>query len=208
MPELPEMETIRRGLVIQLVGRQITAIGVLQTQLRYPVDSKSLQKQAIGYVIEGTDRHAKYLLFRLRPGRLWVGPLQDALHDHLIFQLGADVELRFHDTRRFGMCFMTTAEIITAAHYAAHIQRFSDGQFAVVDTTTGRVVACSTNFRTNAVDFKHIEHRYIDVVDHNWLGYHDPQGVWLYGADIGVLPAYRTMCRSAYHDKRLLFASE
>jgi GNAT superfamily N-acetyltransferase len=90
-------------------------------------------------------------------------------------------------------CFPTLAEdeIITAAHYAAHIQRFPEGQFAVVEHTTGRVVACSTDFRTRAVDFAHFEHRYIDVTDHNWLGHHDPAGDWLYGADLGVLPAYR-----------------
>jgi GNAT superfamily N-acetyltransferase len=41
------------------------------------------------------------------------------------------------------------------------------------------------------VDLEHFEHRYIDAVDHNWLGHHDPAGHWLYGADIGVLPAYR-----------------
>jgi GNAT superfamily N-acetyltransferase len=90
-------------------------------------------------------------------------------------------------------CFPTlaAAEIITAAHYAAHIRRFPEGQFAVIEDATGRVVACSTDFRTNAVDFAHYEHRYIEAVDHNWLGRHDPQGEWLYGADIGVLPAYR-----------------
>jgi ribosomal protein S18 acetylase RimI-like enzyme len=54
----------------------------------------------------------------------------------------------------------------------------------------GAVVACSTDFRTT-VDFAHYEHRYLDAVDHNWLTHHDPDGDWLYGADIGVLPAYR-----------------
>jgi GNAT superfamily N-acetyltransferase len=90
-------------------------------------------------------------------------------------------------------CFPTLAaeEIITAAHYAAHIRRFPEGQFAVIDNSTGGVVACSTDFRTRAVDFAHFEHRYLEAVDHNWLGRHDPQGDWLYGADIGVLPAYR-----------------
>lgn len=80
-------------------------------------------------------------------------------------------------------------EIITAAHYEAHIRRFPEGQFAVV-THEGRVAACSTDFRTQ-LDLDHIEHRYIDVVDRNWLGRHDPEGEWLYGADIGVLPEYR-----------------
>ena len=80
-------------------------------------------------------------------------------------------------------------ELITAAHYRAHVERFPDGQLAVV-TSAGWPVACSTDFRTT-VDLDHIEHRYIDAVDHNWLGHHDPEGPWLYGADIGVLPQYR-----------------
>jgi GNAT superfamily N-acetyltransferase len=80
-------------------------------------------------------------------------------------------------------------ELITAAHYRAHIERFPEGQLAAV-TGAGRPVACSTDFRTTA-DLDHIEHRYIDAVDHNWLGHHDPDGDWLYGADIGVLPEYR-----------------
>jgi len=84
---------------------------------------------------------------------------------------------------------LSESEIITAAHYKAHIGRFPEGQFAVV-TSGGRVVGCSTDFRTD-FDFDHIEHRYIDAVDHNWLGNHDPAGDWLYGADIGVLPEYR-----------------
>ena len=54
-------------------------------------------------------------------------------------------------------------EIITAAHYAAHIARFPEGQFAVLNAA-GQVVACSTDFRTSAVDFNAFEHRYIDAV--------------------------------------------
>jgi GNAT superfamily N-acetyltransferase len=80
-------------------------------------------------------------------------------------------------------------EIITAEHYAAHIERFPEGQFSVLNEA-GQVVACSTDFRTN-IDFDHFEHRYIDAVDNNWLGNYDPEGDWLYGADIGVLPNYR-----------------
>jgi GNAT superfamily N-acetyltransferase len=80
-------------------------------------------------------------------------------------------------------------ERITAAHYRAHIASFPEGQLAVV-TRAGQPVACSTDFRTT-IDLDNIEHRYIDAVDHNWLGHHDPTGRWLYGADIGVLPEYR-----------------
>ena len=95
-------------------------------------------------------------------------------------------------------------ELITAAHYRAHIERFAEGQLAVL-TGAGRPVACSTDFRT-MIDLDRIEHRYIDAVDHNWLGRHDPGGEWLYGADIGVLPAYRRrgIARLLYEARRAL----
>jgi len=99
-------------------------------------------------------------------------------------------------------------EIITAAHYAAHITRFPEGQFAVLNAA-GQVVACSTDFRTSAVDFNDFEHRYIDAVANNWLSRHDPQGEWLYGADIGVLPAYRRrgIARRLYEARRNVIRS-
>jgi len=96
-------------------------------------------------------------------------------------------------------------EIITAAHYTEHIRRFPEGQIAVLNSA-GQVVAGSTDFRTNTVDFSDFEHRYIDAVAGNWLSRHDPQGVWLYGADIGVLPAYRQrgIARRLYEARRHL----
>lgn len=121
MPELPEVETIRRGLEPQLVGRAITGVRVRQPQLRGRVDTRALQREAVDRAITAVDRRAKYLLIRLHPdrvliihlgmtGRLSVGPppSEDALHDHLIFDLGEDLELRYNDARRFGMCFITT----------------------------------------------------------------------------------------------------
>ncbi len=123
MPELPEIETIRRGLVERLVGRQITGVRVRQAYLREKVEVDTLETHAVGKTIASIDRRAKYLLLQLHPegilvfhlgmtGRLWLGkPMaQDATHDHLIFSLGMDLELRFHDTRRFGMCFYTRAQ--------------------------------------------------------------------------------------------------
>jgi hypothetical protein len=57
-------------------------------------------------------------------------------------------------------CFPSLAdeELITAAHYAAHVGRFPEGQMAVV-TAEGQVVACSTDFRTDAIDLGRFEHR-------------------------------------------------
>lgn len=134
MPELPEVETIRRGLAIQLVGRQITAIRVRQPRLRELVDSEALQTQAVGRTIDTIERRAKYILIRLPPdlvlvlhlgmsGRLRVGQpvAEDATHDHLIFRLDDDLELRFNDPRRFGMCFLTPAATLAEHPRFCHL---------------------------------------------------------------------------------------
>lgn len=125
MPELPEVETIRRSLLQRLVGLKIIGVRVRQPYLREKVEVDTLQTQVVGRSISDIERRAKYLLMQLWPegvlvfhlgmtGRLWLGkPMtQDASHDHLIFHLGPDLELRFHDPRRFGMCFYTTAKAL------------------------------------------------------------------------------------------------
>lgn len=91
------------------------------------------------------------------------------------------------------LCFPTLApdERITAEHYRAQMTVFPEGQLAVL-SKTGEVVACSTDFICN-VDLERYEHRYIDIVANNYLSNHDPQGEWLYGADIGVHPEYRRL---------------
>ena len=130
MPELPEVETIRRGLSRQLVGRTISAVRVRQNQLRHVVDADALRDHAVGRAVSRVERRAKYLLIHLQPdrvllfhlgmsGRLRVGAPanQDAKHDHLVFEIepdsaapsGAAMEMRFHDPRRFGMCLPAAA---------------------------------------------------------------------------------------------------
>jgi formamidopyrimidine-DNA glycosylase len=125
VPELPEVETIRRGLLQRLVGLAIIGVRVRQPYLREKVEVDALQMYVVGRTIIDIERRAKYLLMQLHPegvlvfhlgmtGRLWLGKpvTQDAPHDHLIFHLGPDLELRFHDTRRFGMCFYTTVKAL------------------------------------------------------------------------------------------------
>ena len=130
MPELPEVETIRRGLSRQLVGRTISAVRVRQNRLRHVVDADALRCHAVGRAVSRVERRAKYLLIHLQPdrvllfhlgmsGRLRVGTPanHDAKHDHLVFEIepdpgvpsGAALEMRFHDPRRFGMCLPATA---------------------------------------------------------------------------------------------------
>lgn len=85
---------------------------------------------------------------------------------------------------------MVSEELIRAEHFRAHLERFPEGQYAILERATNRVVASSTDFRTR-VDFAHYQHRYIEAVGGNWLTTHQPDGDWLYGADIGVHPDFR-----------------
>lgn len=116
MPELPEVETIRRGLERVLIGRTIHRIKIRETRFRQPVNAARLKKQVAGQQVEALHRRAKYLLCELEnrahlvihlgmSGRLLYCkkalPLQK--HDHIQFIFNNGHELRFNDPRRFGM---------------------------------------------------------------------------------------------------------
>ena len=88
------------------------------------------------------------------------------------------------------ICFPTLddSERFKAAHYRKHVELFPDGQFAIVDGD--RVVGSTTTLRLH-FDFEHINHTFADIIQGGWLTSHEPTGDWLYGADVGVDPAYR-----------------
>jgi 4-aminobutyrate aminotransferase / (S)-3-amino-2-methylpropionate transaminase / 5-aminovalerate transaminase len=88
------------------------------------------------------------------------------------------------------ICFPTLAdaERFKAAHYRKHLELFPDGQFVVLDGD--RVVGATTTLRLQ-FDFQHIDHTFADIIQGGWLTSHEPTGDWLYGADVGVDPAYR-----------------
>jgi len=118
MPELPEVETVCRGLALKLVGDQFTAIDVRCKKLRWPVP-KGVQ-QLLQHKIIGIDRRAKYILIHFAhnmtmimhlgmSGRIMIDDTPEALalpllkHDHVIFKTHKKLRLRFNDARRFGM---------------------------------------------------------------------------------------------------------
>jgi len=113
MPELPEVETTRRGVAPHVIGRRIAALHVYDRRLRWPVPG-SLQKKIVGRTIEGLDRRSKYLLFRLGGDTLLVhlgmtGSLRAfthapplSAHDHVDIVLDSGTTLRYRDPRRFG----------------------------------------------------------------------------------------------------------
>jgi len=113
MPELPEVETTRRGIEPLVVGRVVEALRVYDRRLRWPVPA-SLPRWAAGRRIDALDRRGKYLLFRLSDDTLLVhlgmtgslraysDPPPPRAHDHVDIVLDSGVLLRYHDPRRFG----------------------------------------------------------------------------------------------------------
>src|SRR5437868_3536284 len=88
------------------------------------------------------------------------------------------------------VCFPTLAdsERFKAPHYLKHLELFPDGQFVVLDGDA--VVGATTTLRLR-FDFDHVTHTFADIIQGGWLTSHEPDGPWLYGADVGVDPAYR-----------------
>jgi formamidopyrimidine-DNA glycosylase len=113
MPELPEVETTRRGLAPHCVGRRVEAVIVREPRLRWPVRD-DLDDCLRGEPVQSLERRAKYLLMNLRSGTLLVhlgmsGSLRvlpagtpAALHDHIDLCLEGGMLLRYNDPRRFG----------------------------------------------------------------------------------------------------------
>jgi formamidopyrimidine-DNA glycosylase len=115
MPELPEIEVIRRSLSSHLVGRRVCRIVCSRRRLRQPVPRAGLQQLVENHRIILVDRRAKYLLIRMSSGatlsihlgmsgrlELFSSGAPRTKHDHLRFLLDNETELRFNDSRRFG----------------------------------------------------------------------------------------------------------
>ena len=122
MPELPEVETTRRGIEPHVVGRRIVSLAVYEPRLRWRVPN-SLPAQVAGQKIRVAGRRAKYLLIELESGTLLlhlgmsgnlrVLPAQTPrlAHDHFDLLLDSGQTLRFNDPRRFGSLHYTTEAV-------------------------------------------------------------------------------------------------
>lgn len=115
MPELPEVEVIRRALAATVVGRTVVAVRGRRVRLREPLDPSRWRRLAVGRRLEAVERRGKSLLLRLPPatailhlgmsGRILVVEGGSALapHTHLGLALDDGRELRLVDPRRFGL---------------------------------------------------------------------------------------------------------
>ncbi|BFN25918.1 formamidopyrimidine-DNA glycosylase [Pseudomonas sp. SCT] len=113
MPELPEVETTRRGIEPHLLGQRVDRVLVRDRRLRWPVP-EDLDVRLSGQRIEAVERRAKYLLIKAETGTLIVhlgmsGSLRlveaaqpVGKHDHVDILLESGQALRYTDPRRFG----------------------------------------------------------------------------------------------------------
>lgn len=83
---------------------------------------------------------------------------------------------------------LSSEEHIRAVHYLRHLEVFPEGQFVITDKD--HVIGMTTTMRTN-FDFANYEHTFAETIAGGWLTNHNPNGDWLYGLDMGILPAYR-----------------
>jgi formamidopyrimidine-DNA glycosylase len=128
MPELPEVETVRRGLEPAMEGARFAKVEVHRGDLRWPL-AKDFKRRLEGKTVTGLGRRAKYLLADLSsgdvlimhlgmsgsfhvfqesggrgkaPGNYYHERAQHSAHDHIVFHMSSGAVVTFNDPRRFG----------------------------------------------------------------------------------------------------------
>src|SRR5579871_5899125 len=125
MPELPEVETVRRGLEPAMLGARIAKVEMRRKDIRFPFPPR-FRERLTGRRVEALERRAKYLLFRLDSGETLIGHLgmsgsfrieaadtaipgafhrersKDPKHDHLVLHFDNGKTVTYNDPRRFG----------------------------------------------------------------------------------------------------------
>lgn len=119
VPELPEVETTRRGVSPLVTGRRVSAVVVRESRLRWPVP-RALPERLTGRQVSAVERRAKYLLLRCGAGTVLIhlgmsGSLRvvpaatpATPHDHVDIVLDDGQALRLRDPRRFGAVLWLT----------------------------------------------------------------------------------------------------
>jgi formamidopyrimidine-DNA glycosylase len=147
MPELPEVETVRRGLEPALAGARIDRVEQNRPDLRFPFPERFAERLT-GARVERLDRRAKYLLIRLdtgetllahlgmsgrfsiedraageveRPGEFVYAPAADPKHDHLVLHVSSGARIAFNDPRRFGFMTLFDTDGEETAPYLAEL---------------------------------------------------------------------------------------
>ena len=134
MPELPEVETVRRGLAPHLEGARLARVTQNRPDLRFPLPEDFVARLT-GATVEALDRRAKYLLARLDTGETLVAHLgmtgrflvetapegrfhhaagNDPKHTHVVFETDRGARIAFNDARRFGFMELVPTDRLNA----------------------------------------------------------------------------------------------
>jgi len=157
MPELPEVETVRRQLAPHLVGRRIESVQILDSRWTRPDSPAPVESELTGAVIERLARSGKYLIWELSDdrhllvhlrmtGALLLDPPADPPHTRVRFRLSGGHELIYDDPRRFGtghlvhgtqareryLAARLGVEPLTAAFTAAHLRAIARDRTAPI----------------------------------------------------------------------------
>lgn len=145
MPELPEVETVRRGLAPVLEGARIAAVHLGRPALRYPFPEGFAERLAGRRVIT-LGRRSKYLLWEIEdgasllchlgmsgsfrieggeaasvPGAFALARSRDSRHDHVRFEMESGVQVIYNDPRRFGFMDLVPADGLASYPLFAHL---------------------------------------------------------------------------------------
>lgn len=135
MPELPEVETVRRGLAMRIEGRRVERLTLNRADLRTPLPP-GLRERIEGRRVERLGRRAKYILVHIEGGGVLIAHLgmsgrlvlsaagaveaRDP-HDHVVFRFDDGTVLCFNDARRFGLLDYTSEEELAKHPLLAHL---------------------------------------------------------------------------------------
>ncbi|GAB6388594.1 bifunctional DNA-formamidopyrimidine glycosylase/DNA-(apurinic or apyrimidinic site) lyase [Stutzerimonas marianensis] len=164
MPELPEVETTRRGIAPHLVGQRVSRVVVRDRRLRWPIPD-DLDVRLSGQRIEAVERRAKYLLIQAEVGtliahlgmsgslRLVPAELPPAKHEHVDIVLESGMALRYTDPRRFGALLWSEAplsHVLLASLGPEPLDEAFDGE-RLYQLSRGRSMAVKPFIMDNAV---------------------------------------------------------
>ncbi len=141
MPELPEVETVRRGLEPAMLGARFRRVEARRADLRFPFPER-FERRLVGARVDMLSRRGKYMIARLstgeslilhlgmtgrftveaqrlQPGEFYYDAPPDPRHDHVLFEMDG-ARIAYNDPRRFGfMDLVATEALETSAHFAA-----------------------------------------------------------------------------------------
>lgn len=171
MPELPEVETVRRGLAPVLEGQRLTRVLQRRPDLRFSFPDKFVERLT-GRQVMSVDRRAKYLLVRLDDGQVLIGHLGmsgrmtifkkgDELpppgpHDHVVFETDAGATVVFTDPRRFG--FM---DLVRPGELDSHKMLAKLGPEPLSNAFNGPVLAAALKDRNTPIKAALLDQRVV-----------------------------------------------